>query len=269
MNRARGFTLIEMIVVIVITGIIAAMVAVFLRKPVEGYFDTARRAQLSDIADTALRRMARDVRLALPNTLRVTDGDRTVEFLLTRTGARYRAQPRSDGTGDPLDISTLDTGFDILGPPITFQNGDRIAVYNLGPNIPGANAYVGDTLSAYTGPPGAQSHVSIAAKQFPLASPASRFQVVEGPVSYACDLTSGTLWRYWGYAIQATQPNAASLPSLAGVQAARLATLVTGCSFRYLEGVTERSGVLELSLTLSDGGENVTLYHTVHVDNEP
>lgn len=269
MGAARGFTLLEMIVVIVITGIIAAMVAVFIRKPVEGYFDTARRAQLSDIADTALRRMARDVRLALPNTLRVTDGDRTVEFLMTRTGGRYRAQPRSDGTGDALDFSIADIGFDILGPAVTFQTGDRIAVYNLGPNVPGANAYAGDTLAAYTGAPGPQTHVTMAAKQFPLASPASRFQVVEGPVSYACDLTTGTLWRYWGYAIQAAQPGAAALPGLAGVQTARLATRVSACSFRYLEGVTERSGVLELALTLSDGGESVTLWHTVHVDNEP
>ncbi len=268
-RRPRGFTLLEMIVVIVITGIIAAMVAVFIRKPVEGYFDTARRAQLTDIADTALRRMARDVRLALPNTLRVTDGDRTVEFLLTRAGGRYRAAPRADGTGDVLDFSAPDTGFDIIGPAVGFASGDRIAVYNLGPNVAGANAYAGDTLADYTGPAGNQTQVLMAAKQFPLASPGNRFQVVQGPVSYVCDLATGTLWRYWGYPIQLTQPDAASLPGLAGVQAARLATQVSGCSFRYLEGVTERSAMLELLLTLTDGGESVTLYHTVHVDNEP
>lgn len=268
-RAARGFTLLEMIVVIVITGIIAAMVAVFIRKPVEGYFDTARRAQLTDIADTALRRMARDVRLALPNTLRVTDGDKTVEFLLTRTGGRYRAEPKSDGTGDILDFSTADASFDVIGPQVAMQAGDRIAVYNLGPNVPGANAYAGDTLATYTGAAGTQTNLAIAPRQFPLASPGNRFQVVEGPVSYACDLSTGTLWRYWGYAIQLAQPGAAVLPGLSGVQAARLATQVTGCSFRYLEGVTERSGMLELVLTLTDGGESVTLYHTVHVDNEP
>jgi MSHA biogenesis protein MshO len=39
-----GFTLIEMIMVIVITGILAGMVAVFIAKPVEGYADSVRRA---------------------------------------------------------------------------------------------------------------------------------------------------------------------------------------------------------------------------------
>ena len=68
-TRNCGFTLIEAIVVIVITGIIASMVAVFIRTPVDGYLDAERRAGLTDIADTAVRRMARDIRLALPNSV--------------------------------------------------------------------------------------------------------------------------------------------------------------------------------------------------------
>jgi len=46
-QRERGVTLIEMIVVIVITGIIGAAVAVFIRRPVESYVDAARRAELT------------------------------------------------------------------------------------------------------------------------------------------------------------------------------------------------------------------------------
>src|SRR5437762_10922535 len=55
-SRARGVTLIEMVIVIAITAIIAAALSVFISRPVEGYADAARRAELSDIADTALRR---------------------------------------------------------------------------------------------------------------------------------------------------------------------------------------------------------------------
>jgi hypothetical protein len=59
-----------MIVVIVITGIIGGIVAVFLRMPVQGYVDSARRADMTDIADTALRRISRDLHSALPNSVR-------------------------------------------------------------------------------------------------------------------------------------------------------------------------------------------------------
>ena len=58
---------------IAIVGIIGAMVAVFIRSPVQSYVDSARRAELGDVADTALRRIIRDLRLALPNSVRVTE----------------------------------------------------------------------------------------------------------------------------------------------------------------------------------------------------
>ena len=67
----HGFTLIEAIMVITITGIIAAVVAIFIRQPVDAYLDTARRAALTDIADTTARRIGRDLQGALPNSVRV------------------------------------------------------------------------------------------------------------------------------------------------------------------------------------------------------
>src|SRR5699024_3808677 len=85
----RGLTLIEAIIVMVITGIIAAVVAVFIRAPVQGYVDSVQRAELSDVADTALRRMTRDLRRALPNSVRISTDGQAVEFLLTKSGGRY------------------------------------------------------------------------------------------------------------------------------------------------------------------------------------
>jgi MSHA biogenesis protein MshO len=70
-RRAAGFTLIEAIIAIVITGILGSVVAVFINRPIQGYFDSVRRAELTDQADVALRRISRDIRLALPNSLRV------------------------------------------------------------------------------------------------------------------------------------------------------------------------------------------------------
>ena len=258
--NAAGFTLIEMIIVIAIMGIIGSMVALFLRAPLDSYVAQDRRARLADAADTALRRMGRDIRLALPNSVRVTSvgGVFYLEFLGTRSGGRYRAQ----GGGDILDFTTADSSFDVLGPPIDVQPGDRIAVFNLG--IDGADAWAGETLAAYTGATGSVTNIAIAAKQFPLASPGNRFQVVDGPVSYVCDPNTGTLTRYWGDAITATQPTPPAPAS-----SALLATGVSACNFTYQPGVTERSGLVSMTLSLSQAGETVSLYATTQVSNQP
>ena len=257
-----GFTLVEMILVIAITAIVGSMVAVFLRAPLESYVAQDRRARLADAADTALRRMGRDIRLALPNSVRVTTdaaGVSYLEFLATRRGGRYRAA----GGGDILDFTATDSSFDVLGPAIDMRAGDIIAVYNLG--IDGADAWAGDTLANYTGAAGTTTSIAIAARQFPLASPGNRFQIVEGPVTYACNPAAGTLTRYWGYAVDVNQPTvfAAATPQ------ALLATRVSGCGFEYQPGVTERGGLVSVTLNLSQTDETVRLYATTHVSNQP
>jgi MSHA biogenesis protein MshO len=262
-----GFTLIEMIIVIAITAIVGSMVAVFLRAPLESYVAQDRRARLADTADTALRRMTRDIRLALPNSVRVTTdaaGVVYLEFLATHAGGRYRAQGDGSIGNDNLDFTdvTGDSSFDVLGPAIDMQAGDFIAVYNLG--IPGADAWTGETLAAYSGTGGSVTNIAIAAKQFLLASPGNRFQVVEGPVSYVCDPGNGTLTRYWGYAIEENQPTPPAPAS-----SALLATRVSACSFTYQPGVTERGGLVGITLNLKQADETVRLYATTQVSNQP
>lgn len=254
----RGFTLAEVVIVIVITGIIAAVVAVFIRKPVEGYIDAARRAEMTDTADTAARRIARDLRLALPNSVRVNGAGTAVEFLLTRIGGRYRAE-KGAASDDPLDFSGIDSSFDILGAPITFQEGEQIAIYNLG--IPDADAYAGDNLRTYNSTGSTPGNVKFTpGTPFPFDSPGHRFQVMEGPVTYRC--AGGELRRFAGYAISAAQPDPP------GGASALLANNVSGCLFTY-DAVNQRFGLLSIRLTLAQSGETVGLHYEVHVNNVP
>ena len=52
-NRARGFTLIEAVMVIAITGVVIAMVAIFILPATTAYFDAAARARLGAVGATA------------------------------------------------------------------------------------------------------------------------------------------------------------------------------------------------------------------------
>lgn len=282
----QGFTLIELVVVIAVTGVIAAVVAVFLRGPVLGYVDTARRAELTDAADTALRRIGRDLRLALPNSVRVaTDGTTTyLEFLLVRTGGRYRlesgsiANPCPGGLADDvLSFSAADTCFKTIGnipnlPQVTAN--DFVVVFNLPPGTPNADAYAaGGNKSQISAPlPVAfagEDRITIASNAFTFESPGRRFFIIEGPVTYACRPAAGTtLTRHAGYAIAvALAPPPAPPPGGAG---ALLANDVTACAITYdANVVAQGAGLVTLRLTLSRDGETVTLYHAVHISNVP
>jgi MSHA biogenesis protein MshO len=267
-----GFTLVEAVIVIAITGIISAVVAVFIKAPVQGYFDASRRAEMTDVADTALRRISRDLRRALPNSVRVAGGNTAIEFLQTRAGGRYRSERcATTAENDILDFNNpTDTTFELLGPPITFNSGDQIVIYNLG--IDGANAYQGNTganhvMRALDNVAGVGTTTTvriISNKSFPFDSPSHSFQVVDTPVSYLCN--SGTLTRYAGYPISYLQP-ALPIDFPAGT-GARLANNAN-CTFTYVAGVTERSGLVSMQLSITQGGETVTLYHQVHVSNVP
>jgi MSHA biogenesis protein MshO len=263
-QRERGVTLIEMIVVIVITGILGTVVAVFIRRPVESYVDAARRAELSDIADTALRRFTRDLRTALPNSIRINGN--FLEYLQTSGGGRYRSEVDQFGGGDPLDFAAADGTFDFFGALPAMAATDWIVIYNLSATDVTSNAYVGDNREGYAN--NTPTTITLDnARLFPLASPGKRFHVVQHPVTYECNVGAGVLRRHWGYTIQAVQPTV-TLP-LDG-NTALLATRVTECNFTYAaDGATGRTGVVGLTLQIEQDGERVRLFQQVHVSNVP
>jgi MSHA biogenesis protein MshO len=270
--RVRGVTLIELVVVIAIMGIIGAAVAVFIRRPVESYMDASRRAALTDAADTALRRMTRDLRLALPNSIRVDVTGKFVEYIETSGGGRYRAELDSGGGGDTLDFTATDTTFDVLGPVPALVAGNHIVVYNLYNSGTTSNAYSGDNRASFSSV--SVPTITIAAVTtlpFPEPSPAKRFHVVSGPVTYGC--TGGQLVRYWGYAYN--HPVQVAPP--VGGSSAVLATNVDDatCQFVYTTGtLNERiatvSIILQINSTAAGGDiERVRMFQQAQVSNAP
>lgn len=278
MNKLqRGFTLIELVMVIIILGVVGSMVAVFMRAPIDAYFDTARRAALTDVADTTLRRMARDIQRALPNSIRTNAAASCIEFIPTRTGGRYRVQDIVPGDNSRLDFAVLDTRFNMLGANAALpaneqvQPGDLIAVYNLG--IAPADAYAGTNTAVVTGVAdvAGEAQIAINPRRFPFQSPNFRFHVIpfqETVVSYNC--SGGTLFRdtNYGYALAPACP--AGAPAL-GARSI-MANNVAACNFVYNNDVDlQRNALVQMTLQLSNANntEAVNLYHEVHVNNTP
>ncbi|QDX81706.1 hypothetical protein B9N43_10840 [Denitratisoma sp. DHT3] len=286
-KKQTGFTLIEAIVVIVITGIVASMLVVFVKGALDNYFDAVRRAELTDAADISLRRFAREIRLALPNSLRVdcaADSTRCfIEFIPTMDGGRYRDAGDGSTGGNILDFTdSTETSFDALGPVIAGA-GDFIVVYNLGPGFAPADAYTGGNRATIApgyagGNPIQLTTNPFAAQSPPLSSPNSRFHVVPstGPVTYVCQqLTPGQVLRFSNY--RTTTPWTSQPISVAtgAVLLGGVSTVVENqatCTVTYTPAVLQRNGILFIQLNIFDGtssGERIQVFQQIHVDNSP
>jgi MSHA biogenesis protein MshO len=277
MNKQYGFSLIELIMVIVIMGVIASVVGIFIRTPVDQYLGVARRAEMTDIADTALRRMGRDIRTAVPNSVRLSGA--YLEFLPTKAGGRYRGNAIGGtgscaAAGDDLNFAIADTCFEITSPAIIFAAGDKIVVGSTQANgNPPYDTSSSGVLRTYTGAVGTQPTVFMTgAAQFPTFAslPNQRFQVISGAtqaVTYACTNVggtvdgTGTLVRYWGYGFNTAQV----APPISG-SSALLASKISACSITY-NAINQRDGLIAISLTILEGGDSISLYQEIHVNN--
>ncbi|HKQ31086.1 MAG TPA: type II secretion system protein [Burkholderiales bacterium] len=288
-TRTTGFTLIELIVVISITGIIAAVLVVVISGPFQGYESQSRRAELVDAAESALRRMQRDIRHALPNSIRIDGTGQVLEMLNTVAGGRYRHTPTTAcATANTLIFTGNDTTFDMIGTlGQIVPAGSRIAIYNLGQ--PGGDAYADGAGAANPGvitPAGVavctpgnapcgtnacgNDRFTIPAHRFSFQSPSQRFYVVNTPVTYLCN--AGNVTRFAGYALAAAQPTVATNPPLSAATSNSLVTShVTGCLFTYTPGTSTRAGLVTASITVRDphSTETINLLHQIHVFNTP
>jgi MSHA biogenesis protein MshO len=292
----RGVTLIELVVAIVIVGIIGAVVVFFI-NPLRQSTDIALRAELTDIANNALQRIGRDVKLALPNSVRVAAvGDsRFVEFLAVRTAGRYRADGGGAAAGtncpdddpalpvpgnDQLSFDLDDTCFKTIGKlaEAVVPGSDQLVLSNYG--FADQNAYQTAAvlnramITAFDASEPGRDRIQFASTTFQRGlhdSPGKRFFVVSGPVTYECDMATGRILRHSGYAITAAQPTGFA----GGALIAEHVRSGTGCAFVYdTIGIGPQLGLLTLRITLQRalfGGANetVSLYHAVHVNNTP
>ena len=283
--RARGFTIIELVVTITLTAIVIAITAFLISGPVRAYADQARRSELVAAADNALLNVTRDVRRAVPNSTRVATTATTaaLEMLSSIDAVRYRASGALGSPAMELDFTTPDGSFSTLGKftHVThpFSSTARyLSVYNIG--ISGADAYelanvmtpAGTTITIGDGAnPGEDVVTMSPAFKFAYGSPAKRIYLVEGPITYLCDLTEGTLRRFSNYSIAANQAQRDTTAELvaAGAANALLARNVTACVFSYAAGTSQRAGLVTATLTVSKNSELVRLLEQVHVENAP
>ncbi|PFG52113.1 MSHA biogenesis protein MshO [Marinobacter sp. LV10R520-4] len=278
-----GFTLVEMVMVIVLASVIVVMITTVMSRPLQGFVDQIRRAELVDLAASALNRMTRDIRLAVPNSLRVV-GSTRLELLRSPSGGRYRASP-VDGEGvrrDPPACTADPCVVEVLSPMIGIEDLDEfnwMVIYNIGGKADGDNIWPplnnailanGTAISVispkvtvrYTQGKLSLSDGGVENFQFKYASPQHRFFLADKVVGYQCS----------GGQIVRGEFDSLELPGAYDYSRATPVVDHVDCAnsgFTYSPDTHMRSSLVTVKLTLSQDGETITLLQQVHVDNAP
>ncbi|MGH8221003.1 MAG: PulJ/GspJ family protein [Steroidobacteraceae bacterium] len=281
---ARGFTLIELVIVVAITAILAVFMVFFLATPIEAYFAQSRRAALVDSADHILRSVAADVRTALPSSLRwgAAGSVSALELLSTTGVARYYGTGEKSGLPpaqealQELSIGSADTAFYTLDQ-LPSLKCCYLAIDQQ--TLPGAYALGGImtplppsfTINQLGGT--GESSVLIAGAGFdftgsppqgvpPKGSPTNRVFLVSGPVSYLCDKGAHTLQRYSGYSVTTVEPMTDAALMMAGATRALIAQNVLDCTINVVPAPASAAfnELLILEITLAQSGETLEVF---------
>jgi MSHA biogenesis protein MshO len=285
---AAGFTLIELIVVIVISAIVAVFIVLFLDTPIESYFAQTRRSDLADSAHRISDAVTADARTALPNSMRVNAAGTALELLATEGVARYYGRGDKDGlqANEELTIGTAVTMFGTLdsfttqalpyqAPYLSIGNLGTAAytAYNSATQVmtPAGTVVTLNPNPSMTPPPAfvaGENQVSLSAAMTFKAAGAPVTQplmhsayLVSGPVSYVCKAnaanpTAGTLMRYSGYTItraQAVPPAGTGALIAHDVSACTISIVPAPASYAYGQ-------IAILRVTLASNGETLQVF---------
>lgn len=258
----QGFSLLELVMVMMLIAILAGMGSQFIVSSTSMYHDTVERGKLVAKGRLALERLSRHLRIALPNSLRVSTDGSCIEYLPVVGASSYDGQVADFNNGMPASGSISTAAFNLdLGSAtyvaiaaqspaeIYLASPDSLAVIN---SVASTNA----------------TQIDFAAHIFAHNSARQRVFVVDNP--HRICLRNGELRLHSNYGLPgdgsgnapSTAPNSGSL-LVDGIDSGGPVTFA-------LSGSTEdRNMLVHIQLPLSQGSEHMLMTHKVMVRNVP
>lgn len=283
-HRQNGFTLIELVMVVVLLGIISLGIMRYLSVSVESYMDVNQRTQMAQTGRFMVERLTREIRTALPGSVRVRDMTaptyHCLEFVPVEQVTTYVSLP----------VSLAASQFEVAAfPGLPFAaNLYKASVFTLSScDVYGtdesSNACTSPkrwfSLQAISGFNDALNNTSGAAGsdgkdddgrltlefstpvQYPVDSPVKRLYLFRTPVAFCLQPGSERLTRHANYGLT-LNPSANGVLMADGIQ-------FSSSAFRYKPASIARSDSIELTLTVGTGDETVLFNNEVTLLHAP
>jgi prepilin-type N-terminal cleavage/methylation domain-containing protein len=257
----RGFTLIELVVSIAVSGIVVVFASLFIKTPIDAYLSQSRHAELLDSLGAAWPQMERDIHAALPTSVREMRNGSIValEMMTAVASAHYLSDPRTASF----------TAAGAINPP---PGKYFLSIYNGTPY----NSFLTQMTPAsrtLTFTPNAANEVTIGVTplfSFVKDSPVNHLYLVYShPITYLCNETTGTIQRYGEYTLKPAQTSVDTDAKLMAAGAVRtlVARNITGCNFQALaENPPTQGQLVTLQITATRDGESVSALYQASVE---
>ncbi len=262
-KSTRGFTLIEMIAVIVILSILAAMGGTFVVESTKSYQLSQTRTRLVNTGRQAIERMSRQLRIALPNSVRLTNSNMCVEFMPIASGGNYlghfqNANYKEDYVPDalngasPADILVVSPHEIEFGTAQFVSIGAMAATEVYGVN-PGSRAALGSRTNTQL--------TLAAARVWQRNSVNKRFYLLNAPHAF-CVVNNELRF----YDNQDATSAAVDLSSSYSLLAANV---VATAPFALTAGAENRNTLVQFTIAFAHKAESVAFNHSVMIRNVP
>ncbi|HCM47676.1 MAG TPA: hypothetical protein DIS98_09280 [Colwellia sp.] len=262
-----GFTLMELIIVIIIMGVMSVGIAGFIKLSTQTYVNVTERDELLANARFAVERLNREVRNAVPNSMRVRSNGiiRCLEFVPIITSTIYTEIPVAPETA----VNTLT----VIPFQLPNTTNHVVIVYPLNSaevyqshNVSSGKAFLISEYPESTTVDGLDIMKLANAVQFNEDSPTNRAYIFNTPVSYC--LNGSTLIRYVGYDFNASQ---LLPPFFVNGSNSLMAENIdfSSSSFTVFQASLRRNAVIQIKLNFTRDGEEMIFDNAIHIINIP
>ena len=287
-RRMKGFTLIELISVIIIIAVVMLGVTSFIGTGVQVYLDVTERDQLLGDSRFVVERMNREIRTALPNSVRISGNINAhcLEFAPVRWSTFYEDVPVAPEPASSAVSAINLVGLGTENYAANVDPSDFVVVYA----TDDAHVYDSSETSGTSRRFGLSSVTSSAiatvtldnSVQFATDSPLSRLYVVDGQAVSYCVRNEGAqgnsgpsnMYRHVGN-YQATQ----TIYTSGGVLMAEnidnalsgnpLLTPQNDDPFRVYASSLQRNAYVRIRLRFLRNDEVVVFNNEIHIPNSP
>lgn len=284
MQPQRGFTLLELVFVLVIISIVGVGITSFMRASVLQYTEFVSRSQLMSHSSFIVERISREIKHAIPNSIRLRGNSAVhcVEFVPNKWATTYTKLPMQPSSDTEIDVVRMEDIHNNMFMPI--MSTDYAFVYPM----ESADIYDGTRnkrqMISSCSDDGADSSCATdddsddiiqltVADSFAQSSPASRLYIGSNAVSYC--VRDNKMYRHTT-GLTAVQ----TLHTTGGVLMADnigntlssdpMTASATGDDpFRWYDMGLRRNAFTRVLLVFTENEQTISFMHEVHIPNVP